>query len=513
MTLSAALLAAALSLADLPPDLAGKVAEGAPEASTPEFLSKVLEAGGARRIDTGAVWVDADPRWYAAVPGSESGSPLLDLRRWPGDTAVVVYLLTASLPVAPPAWEGASWASDGERRWRGSPSIDGTPRQAAWIDRPVAGSTRRLGILVLTGDAGLGEEARGSIRAEAAFVAGRLVARPEPLDRLDPATAPLPPSLAWRAGEGDESTDAWRSYAGPGFTLALPPGIGARRLDLGPAPPDGGEGRSLWFRGRFRDRAGKEIAVGDGRRAGHVAIRPPGDGPPLGLEGGKRVDAVSLDPYLLDDVAAREGSVEHWEEPGFPGAWIVFRLAYEERRVELALPVVGDWRSLALFQIVATYRPSPLPPAPLPIDPSGRLGMAFDLFRGGERKRQPLLEGIFSAPGLRIAVPRGLVPYTRLDGDGFPVTIARSDGTPVATLRRVVAADLADEIEKGGWTQDPRGAGGPVRAAFRRADDARLKIGRDGTGFVLEPAPDSSAGSHWTLLADGFELTVPAPSR
>lgn len=513
MILPAALLAAALSLADLPPDLAGKLAEGAPAASTPEFLAKVLDAGGAHRVDTGAVYVDTDARWYAAVAGSEPGSPLLDLRRWPGDTAVVVYLLEASAPLAPPAWEDARWSPDGDRRWRGVPAIDGTAREALWIDRPVSGSTRRLGILVLPGDAGLGRQARGSIGAEAAFVAARLVARPEPLSKLDPEATPLPPSLAWRAGEGDESTEAWRSYAGPGFTLALPPGIGARRLDLGPPSPDGVEGRSLWIRGRLRDRDGKDLALGDARRAGHVAIRSPGDGPPLGLESGRRVDAVPLDPYLLEDVAASEGSVEHWEEPGFDGAWIVFRLAYDDRRVELALPVTGDWRSLALFQIVSTFRPAPMPPAPLPIDPSGRLGMAFDRFRGGEKKRQPLLEGVFSAPGLRMAIPRGLVPYTRLSGDGFPVSIARSDGTPVATVRRVVSADLAGEIAGGRWAPDPRAVGGAVRAAYRRDDGARLQVGRDGTGFALEPASESDAGSLWTLLTDGFELTVPAPSR
>ena len=191
----------------------------------------------------------------------------------------------------------------------------------------------------------LGAGLRGLVRRWALsseeFVAASATAVPssdipdprEPeVDRPSIAVLPFTPAAK------DEARDPWQVALGSSFTIGLPPGVRARRMDGGVPPPFTVPGGLLWFRGRYTDINGTSIVIGDGSRVGYIAeIAAPteawtrGRQIPLGVPGSSRKAFQGFPPTLREFTGASHGTVERWSEPGFAESWLLFRLQFAER--------------------------------------------------------------------------------------------------------------------------------------------------------------------------------------
>jgi hypothetical protein len=90
------------------------------------------------------------------------------------------------------------------------------------------------------GDAGLGPGAQADLLDAILAVVGRAKIAPnlpEGSAGSGVPTALLPPEVADSPGTADETKRGWQILQGPGFTLGLPPGLRAMRLDMGVAAP------------------------------------------------------------------------------------------------------------------------------------------------------------------------------------------------------------------------------------------------------------------------------------
>lgn len=511
-------------LSDLAPEVRAAVEPGA--GGPAEILERVLAAAPVYRFDGGVITVDTDRRWFATSPADDPGAPLLELRRWPGDSVLAFYELEGSAPAeGGPNLPGARLEREesppGSWRWRGSLATRLGERPLLWIERSVPGTGRRLGSLLLPGDAGLGSAAVPDLLREMLAVVARVevnVAAWEVVEGILAGTSIAVPALDGPPGDGDERKDTWHVMEGNGFTLSLPPGFRARRLDQGVAPPSPIPQGVLWLRGRFTDRSGASVIVGDANRAGYVAVSGGADRawldggtPPLGAPGAARLAADDFS-LACDDTGALAARAERWGQKGFEGQWLVFRLFFAGAGVEIGLPVLSGRQSEALFWIPATWRGPNEPPAPPPVDPAERFGISFDQFTKLEKKRRPWSEGLLSVPGLRIELPSGWIPITSLRSeDGFPVTLMTAGGTPLGKLERLRAdAPELAHLEEGGWTSERKGGARARGNTFRRKDGARLYRSADGGAVVLVPAPGKGAGTDWRRMIDGVALVRPS---
>ncbi len=514
-----------LLLADLPDEVLAAVRAGTEEAaplSAGGLLDRVLAAGPRRTFDAGALSVEADPRWFSSSSTGEPGAPLLELWRWPGDSVVAFYAIEAmdgSDPnrVLPGATLVAQQEGGGERRWDGTLATSHGERPALWLEREVVGTARKLGALLLPGDAGLGPDGVASVTEEMLALCRRASVRAEgwkDILAIGPGGHVALPAIGLPPGAGDERRDPWGIVTAEGFTLGIPPGLLARRLPSEPPPPRPLPGASLWLRGRLVDRDGGMVVVGDGSRAGYVAVvGSPSRGwlegtePPLRCPQAVRVDGRQLDPLISEWTGATAGRVDHFREPRWEGDWLVFRLAFPGRGVEIALPVETGWRSLALFWIPFTWRPQGRPPAPPPLDPAERFGIRFLPLPQAERRRNPFVEGTLQVPGLRAVVPRGWWPVASLrTPDGFPVRVVSPDGVAAVRLARLPAgAPELGTLAEQGWTPVRRSQG--AAAVYRRAE-AFLFVAREGHAFLLEAEPGpQTAASALERVAESVELS------
>lgn len=500
---------------DLSPELAAAAAAATTtEDPVREVLSRIAEADPGYHFVFGPVTIDTDRRWFATVPEDASGAPLLELRRWPGDSVLALYPVP---PGAVPAAPDLSWEApkeDGSRlgvlagargRWR-----------ARWAVREVPAAPAAIGILLLAGDGGLGEEGGTGRLLELEYAAAAVQVDAEiwrnvpplPAGRIDlPRLPPVPP-------QADERKHGWQVVEAGAGTLALPPGVLARRTDLGVPAPRPIAGGVLWLRGRFTDREGQEVVLGDPARAGYVAEvrRPPrgwaaGRTPPVGLPGGT---LANVEPFTLaaDRSRAAEATAGRWTEPGFAGAWIVFRLQASDGGVEIGLPVLRGRTSPALFWIPVTYRPPGMAAAPPPVDPSDRLGIRFEPPLPAEARRDLALEGRITGPGFRGELPKGWWPRATLQAsDGFPIEFVDAKGKVWGALQRQAPGE-ADPGEAEGWTPARRPAAWGAVAAWTRADGAVALRGSDGTLWRLTPVTGADAGK-WGRLSNRFALLAP----
>lgn len=527
------MIAAALTLslgsllADLPPEIdpASLPAEG----SGPQLIEAVFVAGPRYRFDVGPVAVETDVRWYATTTEPEDGAPLVEIRRWPGDSVIAFYAIAGEMSDSGPSRlvpEGRfEMVTPG--RFRGTVRTDEGTRAALWLERPVPERSERLAALLIPGDAGLGPSAVPTVTEELVAVFDRAEIRVNAWDAvtsLGRGQTVRVPDLPPPPDACDERKDPWQIADGGAFTMGLPPGIRAVRLETGARPPRPIPGALLWLRGRFTDRNGEGVAVGDERRAGYVILTPAAPAtsiakrPPTATPGATYVDGLDLDAVVLEDTTARAGRVERWNEPGFEGTWLVFRLAWTDREVEIGLPVVENRRSLALFWMPATLRPEGFPPAPPPIDPAERFGIRFERAGPAERKRRPLFEGVLVAPGFRMELPRGVFPVASLrTADGFPVTLVAPDGRRFGLIRRIEADRVAAEATaRPGWELPRRPGARNVQGAWRHSSGARLYAPPGGDGWILEPVGSIQSETDsvlWERLVNAVELQRPRRSR
>jgi len=454
-----------------------------------------------------------DPRWFSTLPPAGEGAPLLELRRWPGDTAVAVYAVAGPLSsvaeVAPPV-PGADLllqvsGPDVWEQWGGSLSTAAGARPALWLERRVEEAPARLCVLVLPGDAGLGADAVAGLRDEALALLGRMEVRTSWRNRAgaDPARGIVPPQTATVPGNNDEGMAPWQVVRGRDFTVGLPPGIRARRMDGGVPPPRGLAGGRMWLRGTFMDDRDTEVVLGDADRFGYIAeVRPAPEGwyeqVPLGAPGATQLSSEPFD-LVAERSGARQARAERWKEPGFDGEWLVFRLRFEEHGIEFGFPVLQGRRSESLFWIPLTWRPGDRAPAPPPIDPAERFGIRFERLRPTERQRYPWTEGFLSVPGLRMEVPKGWFPAAALRSqDGFPVRLVDRNGVEVGLLSRLSGDELPEAGEASGWIRAARKGRRRGAAVYRRVDGACLVVWTPGEAYLF--APGANDVKDWAEL-------------
>ncbi|HZN54347.1 MAG TPA: hypothetical protein VFB67_03425 [Candidatus Polarisedimenticolaceae bacterium] len=488
-------------LADLPDDVLAAARRAATEgASSAAVLDAVFAAARPYGFTTPGLRVLTDRRWFEVASVEGPGAPVLEVRRWPGDTVVAFYRLAGEgtgaaaplpglRPMGRPAEVGDWGCRDADLETAGG------EHAVVWCEH--RSERGRLGALGVPGDAGFGPSALPDLRDAVLAVVRRASVGELPAAELAP---PILPDLYAPPRAADERRDSWESFQGAEFTLGLPPGLRAIRLDAGIDPPRPVPSATAWIRGRFVDRDGASVAVGDGTRAGYVALLGTPDeawragvGPPLGAPRAERLDEARLDDLVTEWTGASRATVSHWKEDGFPGDWLVFRLATKGRGVEIGLPVVAGWRSLALFWIPVTWREAGLAPAPPPIDLAASLGIKFDRLGPSEQKRLGLVEGYLTVGGLRLDVPRGFWPVANLGAtDGLPVTFVDAAGKLLGRLERrpAGAPELTPDASQG-WTALPRPSAQRASAVWVRDDGAAVLVAKDGSGFVLLPEGDA----------------------
>ncbi len=491
-----------------------------------EVLDAFLATERAYRFDVGLVVAWTDPRWYgvSSSPAETSAlAPVLEIRRWPGDSLIAYYALA---PDAEPSLPGIVLASprDGPAGWvlrDGHFEAEGDRRRVVFADRAVGEGVGRCAALLVPGDAGLGGGSLADREAELLAVLARTALPHEAWKRSAPfPSGPLQvPILPHAPRAWDERRDPWQAVEGPGFTLGFPPGIVARRLDTGISTPSAAPGALLWFRGHFVDRDGTEVVIGDGRRAGYVIERDGDLGgwraatlPPAGAATASRRDRIELDRVAVERSGARAGWVASWGEPGFAGIWLVFGLDFGDRAVEIGIPVVHGRRSLALFWIPVTWRDAPLPPAPPPIDPASRFGIRFEQSSHAERSRRGPIEGTLVVPGLRLELPRGWWPSATLrSADGFPVLLIDERGGEIGRLERIASGPaLRAEIDASAWQERPGARSRGATAIYLGPEGASLFLAPEGHGWKLTPVRAGDPG--WGRVVESVTLAKIRPA-
>jgi hypothetical protein len=503
-------------LADLSPEV-WKVLEEHREAlnaaDAPAVLETIFQASTPYEFSGGSLVVRTDGRWFATLPAAGDGAALLELRRWPGDSVLAFYAVTPSskddtgrmTPVPGAQFTALARAQPGLGAWEGWVATTAGDRPALWIERQVAEDQAWLGTLLLPGDAGLGSQGISSLTEEMMAVLRHVEIRPAAWKTQVPipaGTKVILPVTAETPGDGDEELTPWQVARAQGFTLGLPPGFRARRMDGGVPPPRNLPGARLWFRGRGVDTDGVRVVVGDERRFGYVArVDEPdkawssGARPPLGAPQAKRIDIEAF-ALLVERSRAQKATAERWAEAGFAGQWLVFRMRFEDHGYEIGIPVLEGRLSPSLYWIAATWRDDGRPPAPPPIDPAERFGIKFERLTRGDRQKQPWMSGYLTVPGLRAEISQGWVPAASLRSEnGYPVRFVDERGLTVGLMTRIESAEMAERAESLA-ALTPLDKPGRFRAVkvYRDDDRSYLFVAEPGHGYLFElTSPDPSA--------------------
>jgi len=519
-------------LADLTADEREALAASAREQPLPEdpraLLEQIFALRPAYRFDVGLLIADTDRRWFRIGPSGVPGEPVLDLRRWPGDTALAFYVLRGGTmsdeagpgpPVPRSTFGRPEKASEGTRRWIGTVDGESGSRTVGWEERVVPGTDLRLGALMVPGDAGLGPEAVDELYVEILAVLERAVVVPETwatsASEIAVAGEIVLPPLGLPPEASDESTDSWQITRTRSFTLGLPPGVRSRRASTAVPAPDRVPDGVLWFRGRFTNSDGESVVLGDPHRGGYVAeiaavddawlsgVTPPRGAPRASLRAGASFDLAA------ERTAAISARAERWSDSALDkGEWLVFRLQVEGGGVEIGLPVFSGRQSEALFWIPLTWRGATEPPAPPPIDPAKRFGIRFERLTPAARKQNPWIEGYLEVPGLRLELPVGWWPIANLrSDDGFPVQLLDRESRLVAGLTRVELREI-DLSEGSGWEAVEHVRRYHAAEVFSHANGQRLYVSAGGRAFLLSPDPTTPPASDlWDRVVESALLT------
>ena len=510
-------------LADLPADRLAELALDEVRKLTPaEQLAAVFGAGPPYEFKSGAVVVYTDARWFSTSPSDAPGAPFLELRRWPGDTVLAFYALTGPLrtaeegpPIADGDFELLEGSSDAWGEWNGWLRTDRGDLPVRWVEQSIEDAPAYLGALLMPGDGGLGTAGIEDLTLELLGVFSRIRLTPQSwrVKQGIPRGVPIEVALsAGTTGAADEKQAPWQVVQGNGFTMGLPPGFRARRLDGTVPPPVDIPGGLMWLRGRFTDVEGTAVAVGDDRRVGYVALVQPkskawsaGSRPPLAAAGASLVSGQAF-PLLVDRTGAKAGRAERWQEPGFDGEWLLFRLEFEEQGLEIGLPVLSGRSSPSLFWIAATWRGPNQAPAEPPVDPNERFGIRFERLTRADRSRQPWMEGYLAVPGMRVELPKGWVPAASLrTTDGYPVRLVDSTGAAQGVVTRLEADELpvVDEAD-GGWVAQSRPGFHRASGVYLRGDLTYVFLAKEGHAFLFERRLGDEAS--WERMAASVQL-------
>jgi hypothetical protein len=409
--------------------------------------------------------------WRRVAPPAGSPWPALVLRRFPSDTQLAFYRWpAASEPPSPASVAGrlTRAAAVARSEWEDCPPpLETGPacRTAALeVDLGGQGRTRvrlwglgsgepppGIAAISLVGDAGCGDPCREAARADLRA----LLATFEPPDEPPPAAEgaaeswvlPAPP--AWQPpGAGDEREQPWRSVSlTEDVVVDLPPGVVGRPLSGGFPEPGGSPRSALWLRGRFVDRTGRRIELGNQEWAGWIDVGP-AEGPSLedwvGSTGSLRLAADpaarAVGADLLSEAIGRaggegSGAVARLRGGAFSGDWLWIRRRLAGRQVDIHLPVAEGAGSLSLLWIGLTVRPRSGEPPPALVDLSSRFEVRFSRFEGRRSRHDPR-EGVLLAAELETAVPRGFrITVSGMSRDGFPIKGRHPDGSRLTVAR------------------------------------------------------------------------------
>jgi len=450
-------------LADLSPtvwEILEEHREALDSADAPTVLETVFQASVPYEFSGGSLVVRTDARWFATLPPSGEGRALLELRRWPGDSVLALYPITRGDAVEvdrmPPIPDSQFTSLGG-----------GKPGIAVWVTSEMMGVLRHVEI------------------RPAAWKAQEAI--PASTDLIVTFTGETP-------GDGNEELTPWQVARAQGFTIGLPPGFRAHRMDGGVPPPRELPGGLLWFRGRCVDTDGIRFVVGDENRFAYVArIEKPDKNwinaelPPVGAPDAKRAD---IEPFslLAERSRAQKATAERWTEPGFVGQWLVFRMRFADHGYEIGLPVLEGHLSASLVWIAATWRDDSRQPSPPPVDPAERFGIKFERLTRVDRDKQPWMEGYLTVPGLRAEVSRGWVPAASLRSEnGYPIRFVDEDGLTVGLLTRIDPEEMKarEAVVASLIAVDKPGRFRAV-AVYRDAERTHLFVAASGEGYLFE---------------------------
>jgi hypothetical protein len=508
-------------LADLSPEVwtvLEEHREALAAADPPSVLETVFQASTPYEFSGGSLVVRTDSRWFATLPPAGDGAALLELRRWPGDSVLALYAIApggaeGSVGTARIS-EGEFTALDGARpglaAWEGWIATPAGNRPALWIERQIVEDQAWLGALLLPGDAGLGVPGISGLLEEMMGVLRHVEIRPAAWKAQEPipaTTKVIVPITAETPGDGDEELTPWQVARGHGFTIGLPPGFRARRMDGGVPSPRNLPGGRLWFRGRCVDSDGVQVAIGDENRFGYVArVDKPdkewtkGTRPPLGVPQGVRVDIEDF-ALLVERSRAQKATAERWTEPGFSGEWLVFRMRFDDHGFEIGMPVLEGGLSASLYWIAATWRDDGRAPAPPPVDPAERFDIKFERLTRVDRQKQPWMDGYLTVPGLRVEVSRGWAPAASLRSErGYPIRFIDEAGLTVGLLTRIDPEEMkAREESLAALT--PLDKPGRFRATrvYRDNDRSHLFVAESGHAYLFELTPRDPSRSDTSL--------------
>lgn len=468
-----------------------------PTADFPRWSALVEEtlAHERGRIRTSGLVVELPQGATSTSASDVVGSAALVVKLFPGDAALALFpwrvgdeaiseqellarrfaasgLHPSALASCTPPREG--WSC--QRGHLGTAPFTTESGYQARLLRPRGKSTGVLALL-RPGDGGCGDRCRATSLARLEALLARLeIVGTDAWERA----AELLGDFGWqlpelpqldRGGPGDENTMPWSSVlVRPGIKVDLPPGaLAAPRAAAGQAaliPADA----ELWWRARYRDQAGTNVAVGNEQFAAWVDavgeidpaawLDPATWVAPSADSEAQRLAVVSLNA-ALNPLGGGRGAVARFRGRRLGGDWLVLRVIRPEiGGVEIGIPAVGGAQSRSLLWTALTLREEGSEGPPAPVDLSQRLPIRFERLRadtGGDPRG-----GYLTAGDFRVTVPRqfqvALDPRSRT---ALPVTLKHQDGTE-AKLDRLELGDLVDDAA---WRERARSLAGLVDVA------------------------------------------------
>lgn len=524
--------------------------KGMPQEEAAGKLRRILGVEqGPRSVEGGWGQAGLEPGWISVEPPAEPGAPWLVLRRFPGDTQILLYPWAGSGRETPEIVLLRLFASRSpvmEGPWQDCPQPEGwgaCRRVTVGLDMGLEGrepiefrlltlpsEDRGFLLAAMAGSGGGGrtgmEQARQNIQAQIA----RLTLDPRAaIEPLPAAGAVFPVPAAWQSlRPHSEAEDPWRVFSlGDRLSIDLPPGLTAARVSPGFSDAATGPLTRLWFRGEFADQEKKRVVIGDAGHAGRVDVKKenpaewqrtlqnPAALAPRTDPAARFIKAASLTPARGKAGLGGEAQAARFAGGAFQGEWLVFRCRVEGYLVDVVIPVAQGQQSLALFWIPLVVRREdqtvPPPVADLVHPYQVRFGKISDRSRGADPR-----EGVLTGGGLTLAVPKGFkVGMSPASREGFPITLRHPDGSTLVLeklvprpeagpeVRRREVQDLFGPVQESGWKAGPRFRGGVLEWAALTAsgaEEARREV------ILLLPENHSRTPAYRLVLRWGVEV-------
>ena len=223
-------------LSDLEGEVRSKLAALDPPVAslaTFEQLDAVFQAVSPYEFDAAVLIAYTDKRWFSTILPGGPEAPILELRRWPGDTILTLYALAgppshvrdARPPVSGAELRLVDGSTPDLAEWSGTLETEAGSRPAIWLEIQVGEASAYLGALMLPGSAGLGEAAVASLTDELRAVVGRLVIRETLWERskgVAHGTHVLVPETGSTPLDKSELRHPWQVAEGSSFSIGLP---------------------------------------------------------------------------------------------------------------------------------------------------------------------------------------------------------------------------------------------------------------------------------------------------